>query len=44
MYSVPNKPARSDKILSKKENECNNKLAQLITKVKSDVNQSILMN
>ncbi|CDW72048.1 nli interacting factor-like phosphatase family protein [Stylonychia lemnae] len=44
MYSVPNKPARSDKIQSKKSEECYQILNQLIAKVKQDVSQSIIMN
>ena len=43
-YQIPNKPTRAQKIQSKKQVECNNKLSQLITKVKNDVNQSIMLN
>ena len=44
MYCVPPKPPKSTKPPSKKEEECYNKLNQLITKVKQDVSQSILLN
>ena len=44
MYCVPPKPPKSSKIPSKKEEECYTKLNQLITKVKMDVSQSIMLN
>lgn len=45
MYCVPNKPAKSNnRQPSRKEEECYNKLNQLITKVKQEVSQSIILN
>lgn len=44
MYSIPNKPIRSEKPHSKKEEQCYEMLNQLISKVKHDVSQSIILN
>ena len=42
---MPSKPLRSDKLPSKKQAQCYEKLTKLITKVKNDVSQqSIILN